>query len=181
MTRAAVMTLAGLLALVVAIGRAPAERVVDPRATPVALELGETPGAVSVSLLIQNHGQEDDRLLGGSTPLAQAVVVHDTILDDGVRQMVAAPDGLPVPAGATVILEPESGHVMLIGLREPLVQGQTFPLTLHFARAGDVPVTGRVRRKVDAAGITPIPPSTTGSLTISLVSAPPASCSRSCP
>ena len=43
---------------------------------------------------------------------------------------------------------------MLVGLRQDLVQGRAFPLTLIFSRAGDVTVTARVRRKVDASGIT---------------------------
>ena len=63
---------------------------------------------------------------------------------------------------------------MLYGLLVDLVQGRTFPLTLHFARAGDVTVTARVRRKLDAAGVTPFPPVMADDLSISLISAPPA-------
>jgi hypothetical protein len=47
-------------------------------------------------------------------------------------------------------------------------------LTLDFERAGQIAVTVRVRRKVDAAGVPPIPPVAVGDLAISLVSAPPA-------
>ena len=143
--------------------------------TPSAAYAGvEIPGAIPVSLLIRNDGDTGDVLRGGSTPIAQHVEVHHTRLVAGQRVMSSLPEGLPIPPHATQLLEPGSGHVMLYGLREPLVQGRTFPLTLHFANAGDITVTARVRRKLDAAGITPFPPVVAGALSVSLVSAPPA-------
>lgn len=177
MTRARVMlALAGLCCLLLIPLRSRAESAATPgapAATPM-VALGETPGAIPVSMLIHNGGAVGDRLLGGSTPLARTVEVHRSPLMHGVRAMVEAQEGLPIPGGSTVMLEPRNGHLMLIGLRASLVQGQTFPVTLRFARAGEVTVTARVRRKVDAAGVPPIPPVTAGDLTISLVSAPPA-------
>jgi copper(I)-binding protein len=142
--------------------------------TPKTTFVKEIVGAVPVSLQIRNDGDEPDRLLGGSTPIAERVEVHQSRLIDGQRMMGLLAEGLAIPAGSTVTLEPGSDHLMLIGLQRTLVQGDTFPLTLWFAQAGEVTVTGRVRRKVDAAGVAPIPPVTAGGLTVSLVSAPPA-------
>ncbi len=144
-----------------------------PAATPILLDPFDFPSAVPVSLVIQNLGL-NDHLLGGSTPVASRVVVHLTRLIDGRREMASEPDGIRIPAGETLVLEPAAGHLMLVGLRDTLVQGRTFPLTLHFERAGEVTVTARVRRKVDAAGVEPIPPVAAGDLRISLASAPPA-------
>lgn len=52
-------------------------------------------------------------------------------------------DGIDVPAGQMVTLKPGGYHIMLTGLTQPLKEGQTFPLTLTFAKAGsqDVVVT----------------------------------------
>jgi copper(I)-binding protein len=147
-------------------------------ATPAPYENGEMPDAAPVSLLIQNHGGVDDRLLGGSTAAADRVDIHLSRLVHGVRQMLPNAEGITIPAGDTLILEPASDHLMLVGLREDLIQGQTFPLTLSFAHAGEATVTVRVRRKVDAAGLPPIPPATAGDLTISLASAPPITAGR---
>lgn len=138
----------------------------------------EMPGAIPISLVIENDGKEDDWLLGGSTPLGDHVVTHQSRLVGGRRQMEPAPNGIRIPAGATRILEPGASHLMLLGLRANLVQGESFPLTLQFARAGEVEVTVRVRRKVDAAGLTSPPPVVAGALTISLASAPPAPVAR---
>jgi copper(I)-binding protein len=130
--------------------------------------------AVTVALTIRNNGSVADHLSGGRTPVAERVEVHQTRLVNGQREMDFLPNGLGVPPQTTLLLEPGTYHVMLVGLRQDLAQGQTIPLTLIFDRAGEVTVMARVLRKVDAAGITPFPPVIAGDLTISLISAPPA-------
>jgi periplasmic copper chaperone A len=54
-------------------------------------------------------------------------------------------DEIPVPAGATVALEPGGLHVMMLDLAEPLEIGSTIELTLTFEQAGEVVVTAEVR------------------------------------
>jgi copper(I)-binding protein len=94
---------------------------------------------------IENHGGADDRLLGGSSPLAGKVEVHEMSMAGGIMSMHALGDGLAIPAGKTVSLEPQANyHLMLSGLKSPLKTGTQLPLTLNFAKAGmvhvDVPV-----------------------------------------
>ena len=96
-------------------------------------------------MLIENHGRIDDRLLGGSSPLAGKVQVHEMSMAGGIMSMHALPDGLAIPAGKTVNFEPQANyHLMLSGLKSPLKNGSRLPLTLNFAKAGmvhvDVPV-----------------------------------------
>ena len=50
-------------------------------------------------------------------------------------------DGLPLPGGETVSLEPGGYHIMLLDLVEPLEIDQEFELTLDFENADDVTVT----------------------------------------
>jgi copper(I)-binding protein len=129
---------------------------------------------VPVSLSIQNHGVEADRLLNGTTPMARCVEIQRTRFVRGQPETMPLLGGLVIPAGTTMTLEPGSSHLSLIGLQADLVQGEVFPLTLHFDRAGEVTVVVRVRRKVDAAGIAAIPPVAVGDLILELASAPPA-------
>ena len=164
-------------ALAVPVAGAPGAQPATPTVltgTPQGEGGGEMLGAVPVSLHIENSGDQDDRLRGGSTLVATRVESHGTRLVAGQRVMEALPAGIVIPAGRTVTLEPGGSHLMLVGLRRALVQAETFPLTLDFERAGEVTVTVRVRRKVDAAGVAPIPPVGAGDLTVSLASAPPA-------
>ena len=60
---------------------------------------------------------------------------------DGVKRMRELEDGLKLPPTAVIKLRPGMGdHLMLMGLKKPLVEGETFPMTLEFERGGKVEV-----------------------------------------
>ena len=54
--------------------------------------------------------------------------------------------GLDIPAGQPVTLQPGGDHLMLMGLNQPLHEGQSFPLTLDFEKAGPRTVTVTVEK-----------------------------------
>ena len=87
-------------------------------------------------MTITNKGSEADRLIGASTPVASQAEVHQMAMDKGVMSMRPVPGGLEIKPGQTVMLNPESFHVMLMGLRQPLTQGERIKATLDFAKAG---------------------------------------------
>jgi copper(I)-binding protein len=130
-------------------------------------------GEAPVSLLILNSGREPDRLIRATSVIAQEVSLHATHLEHGQRVMHQV-SAIAIPADSVTSLEPGAMHLMLVGLRQSLVQAHVFPLVLHFADAGSVAVKVRVRRKQDAAGVPETPPVVIGSLSILHASAPPA-------
>ena len=77
----------------------------------------------------------DTRLVGVSTSVAGVAEVHEMKMDNNVMQMRALPDGLPLPAGKPVALQPGGFHVMLMDLKLPLQKDTTIPLTLRFKDA----------------------------------------------
>ena len=91
-------------------------------------------------LTVTNHGKTADRLLGGSSPGVQAVQPHSMSMAGGVMRMRALPDGWAIAPGATLTLAPGGDHLMLIGPKRPLRPGDRLPVTLRFARAGDLKV-----------------------------------------
>lgn len=102
-----------------------------------------TTGAVYLSIF--NRGSSGDRLLAVNTSVADKAELHENKMENGVMKM--RPVGpITIGPGQSFELKPGADHVMLIGLKQPLKQGQTFPLTLSFERAGDVQVTVRVER-----------------------------------
>jgi periplasmic copper chaperone A len=105
------------------------------RATPA----GAMTGAVYMTL--DNKSGTPDRLTGASSDVADKLQIHEMKVENGVMQMREVPDGLPIPAGGSVVLKPGSYHVMLIGLKKPLTAGEKFPLTLTFEKAGNISVT----------------------------------------
>jgi hypothetical protein len=109
------------------------------RATPA----GAMSGAAYMTLT--NKTQTADRLTGASSEIAAKVQIHEMKVANGVMQMREVAGGLAIPASGSVALKPGSYHVMLIGLKKPLVAGQSFPLTLTFAKAGNISITVPVK------------------------------------
>jgi periplasmic copper chaperone A len=103
------------------------------RATPK----GATVGAGY--LTITNKGSEPDRLVGGSAATAARFEVHTTVEEKGVAKMRQVPV-LEINPGQTLELKPGGMHVMLMGLKEPLKQGQKVKGTLVFEKAGTVAI-----------------------------------------
>ncbi|HEY2481053.1 MAG TPA: copper chaperone PCu(A)C [Caulobacteraceae bacterium] len=95
-------------------------------------------------LSVVNRGPRPDRLMGASSPAAATVSIHRSLQVGGVMTMRAVPF-LDIGGGAKVIFAPGGLHLMLEGLRRPLRVGQDVPVTLTFARAGQVRATLHVR------------------------------------
>jgi copper(I)-binding protein len=93
-------------------------------------------------LTLANQGK-DDRLLSASAPVAADVQLHLMKMEGDVMRMRQV-DGIDLPAGKPVVLAPGGLHVMLIGLKAPLKEGDRFPLTLKFEHAGETVVTVNV-------------------------------------
>ena len=108
-----------------------------------------TPPGVTVGVVyfaLKNDTGKSDRLLKLSTPVASKAQVHRTEILDGIARMreVAV---LHVDAGQTLEFEPNGMHVMLMGLKKPLAEGQEFDLELLFEVAGPRTVKVAVRKE----------------------------------
>lgn len=94
------------------------------------------------------------RLVGASSPWAEAVEVHEMKMDGNVMRMRALADGLELPPGETVELRSGGHHLMVLGLKRPLANDHELPLVLRFAdrdgRVSERSVT--VRARVGARG-----------------------------
>ena len=99
----------------------------------------------------------EDRLVGASTPVAGKAEVHETIDDNGIMKMRPA-GALTVKPGTPATLKPGGLHVMMTDLKQPLSEGQTFPLTLRFEKAGAVEAQVHVQRAAPGgAAASPMP------------------------
>ena len=106
-------------------------------------------------LTIVNHGAADDQLIGAATPVAEKAELHMTTMDNGVMKMRPIPT-IDVKPGHQVELKPGAMHVMLVGLKAPLKEGDKVPLTLTFAKAGTVEASAMVM-KAGAGGMHNMP------------------------
>lgn len=89
---------------------------------------------------LTNPGTTPDHLIGISTDVAAKAELHQSLNEDGVMKMKPVPI-LELKPGETVELKPGGYHIMLTGLKQPLVAGQSFPVTLEFEKAGKQQVT----------------------------------------
>jgi copper(I)-binding protein len=96
-------------------------------------------------LAVSNAGSEADRLLGARSGVAARVELHTHANDNGVMRMRPLDGGIEVPAGGTAALAPGGDHIMLMDLKAPLAEGDSFPLTLVFERAGEITVDVKVK------------------------------------
>ena len=88
---------------------------------------------------VVNHGMAD-RIVGVRSDLADKTELHTHIMENNVMKMRKVEGGVEVPMQGEVMFKPGSYHVMLIGLKKPLEQGEMVKVTLEFEKAGDVPV-----------------------------------------
>lgn len=104
------------------------------------------PAALSAGgyLTIENTGNEDEVLIGGSAAFAGTTEVHEMKMVDNIMKMKELEQGLVIPAGETVELKPGGLHVMFMGLSQSLVEGEPVQGTLQFKNAGPVDVEYQV-------------------------------------
>lgn len=95
-------------------------------------------------MTIRNDNAKKDFLIGGSSEVAERVEVHTHINDNGVMRMREVKGGIPLAAKADTQLKPGSYHIMFMGLKRPLKDGETVPVTLKFKNGKpqtvDIPV-----------------------------------------
>ena len=89
---------------------------------------------------IKNTGNEPDRLISGSTPVAGKFEIHEMSMDKGVMRMRPVQGGVVIKPGETLELKPQSSHIMMTGLKQPIEKGKPFKGSLVFEKAGEVDV-----------------------------------------
>ena len=120
------------------------------RAGPIVIEAPwsrATPGGAKVAggyMRITNTGSESDRLVGGSTVVAERFEVHRSTVTDGVARMEPVTGGLEIGPGQTVELKPGTLHAMFVDLKQALKPGDTVKGMLVFEKAGVVKIEYRV-------------------------------------
>jgi copper(I)-binding protein len=102
-------------------------------------------------LRIDNAAGAADRLIGASSAAAERVELHTMSMQGDVMRMRQV-DAIDVPAGEAVELKPGGQHLMLVGLKAPLRDGETIAVELRFEKAGTMTVSVPVRTGPMAGG-----------------------------
>lgn len=94
------------------------------------------PAAV-VYMRLANQSNLTVTLESIETPIAAWARIHRSVSREGVVKMTPI-DKLSLAPGERLEFEPGGLHVMLMELRHPLVEGETFPITVTFSRHPDL-------------------------------------------
>ncbi len=105
------------------------------------------PGAKAAGgfLGLINAGTATDKLTGGTVDFADKVEVHEMAVVDNVMTMKRLDTGLEIAPGATAELKPGGYHIMFVGLKRQLADGETVKVVLNFEKAGAVSVDFAVK------------------------------------
>ena len=99
----------------------------------------------SVWVKITNNTGQDDALTGAEMAGCGAIELHNMFMEGDVMVMREVEGGeIPIPNGETVELKQGGLHIMCIGKEAPLELGSSVDITLKFANAGDITVSGMV-------------------------------------
>jgi copper(I)-binding protein len=100
---------------------------------------------------LTNSSDQDIELVAAEGGVSKVVELHTHVMKDGMLNMITIPK-IDLPAGKTVMLEPNGLHIMLIGLINDLKDGDKAALTLVFKdgskKVVDVPVR-KIEMKMD--------------------------------
>lgn len=76
------------------------------------------------------------RLVGASSPVAGVVEIHEMVMEKDIMKMRKLGNGLVLPAGKSVDLNPGGFHVMLMDLKQQIKAGDSVPMTLMIEEKG---------------------------------------------
>jgi len=91
-------------------------------------------------LTIENKGTTADRLVGGSTDLAEKIQIEQISTVGGALTVNPVDGGLGISPGEKVVLAPGGYRLGLLKLKSALKKGTKVAMTLQFEKAGQVNV-----------------------------------------
>ncbi len=107
-----------------------------------------TPGSSVTAgyMIIENFGNNDDKLTGINPTFGDHGGIHTTEVDDNGIARMEMLEELIIPAGKKVVLEPGGAHIMLTDITQPVKKGDKLKLELLFEGAGKKDIYVKVKR-----------------------------------
>ncbi len=93
---------------------------------------------------LHNADQRDHALVKAASPAARATELH-TVVDEGGMKKMRPVAKMDIAAGRETKLQPGGLHIMLIGLKQPLAEGDSVSITLTFEDGSTKEITAPVR------------------------------------
>ncbi len=98
----------------------------------------------AVFMTLSNGSDKRLSLLKASSDVSEVVELHTHQMIDGVMKMYPVPE-IAIPAQGKTTLKPGGLHIMLIGLKHALKEGEKVTLTLEFSNGESQSITAPVK------------------------------------
>ncbi|WP_020407244.1 copper chaperone PCu(A)C [Hahella ganghwensis] len=85
-----------------------------------------------------NATDKPDRLIAVKGDWAKKFEIHETRDNNGMMEMSPVPQGVLLPSGERVELQPAGYHVMIMKIERQIRPGERMPVTLVFENAGEI-------------------------------------------
>jgi copper(I)-binding protein len=109
-----------------------------------------------VYMTLTVRGEPTDKLIGASTPLANTTEMVAPITHKRHEHLETVAE-LELDAHAPTVLQPQGPHFILKGVRHTLQPGQSFIMTLDFAKTGKHDITVHVLKAPPGDGMPELP------------------------
>ena len=96
-------------------------------------------------LVLENSGSTVRSVVSGTADVAETLELHEMVRD-GTMMKMSPVKSIEIPAGGRTELKPGGLHLMLFGLKRPLVAGDSIHVTLILDDGSSLMVTAGVRK-----------------------------------
>lgn len=103
---------------------------------------------VTAGYMTMTNKGEADKLISATAKIVDHIELHTMKMEGDVMKMRELEEGIELPAGQTVTLEPGGLHLMFLGLKSELVDGDFEYVELEFKKAGKVKVTFQIDESI---------------------------------
>ncbi len=97
-------------------------------------------------MTIVNKSDKQDSLISVKTDIAKMVMIHKTVEENGIMKMKHV-DSLSIPPYSEVKLKPGGLHIMIMGLKRPIKEGENVKINLFFKNSGNIEILAPVLRR----------------------------------
>lgn len=112
------------------------------------LEVPPTQRNSAAYMVIENQASTEMVLTSASSEIAAAVELHTMETDSSGMMRMRKTDRITVPAKGSIELKPGGLHLMFIGLRREIKEGEEVTVTLFFSDSVKKTITLPVKRRV---------------------------------
>jgi len=96
-------------------------------------------------LQLTNSTDKDIKLIAASSDIAERVELHSHINEDGMMKMRQV-EAILVAKKSNTLLQPGGYHVMFLGLKQDLKEGESVKFTLYFDNGDEIKIDAPVKK-----------------------------------